>query len=152
LIEIEEKKIEASSSDASGINPQFDELTKLVKSLFAEMERLKLEGRQRNINPQDFGNKNNFRRPNNTPQILQRDQRNREDQKVQTPLQNNLVDDEEGNNVEENQEIHCLGDTTASPHLTQNAYEFFLMCNQLNELSKGEKVNETQNKYNLRSK
>jgi hypothetical protein len=64
------------------------------------MERLKLEGRQTNRNPQDFGNINNFRRQNNTPQILQRDQRNREDQKVQTPLQNNLVDDEEGNNEE----------------------------------------------------
>jgi hypothetical protein len=146
------QKIEASSSDASGIDPKVDELTKLVKSLSAEMERLNLEGRQANRNPQDFGNINNFRRPNNTPQILQRDQRNREDQKVQTPLQNNLVDDEEGNNEEEDQEIHCLGDTIASPHLTQTAYEESLMCNQLNELSKGEKINEAQNKYNLRSK
>jgi hypothetical protein len=50
------------------------------------MERLKLEGRQTNINPQDFGNINNFRRSNNTPQILQRDHRNKEDQKVQTHL------------------------------------------------------------------
>jgi hypothetical protein len=146
------KKEEASSSDASGTNPQVDELTKLVKSLSAEMEKLKLEGRQANRNPQDFGNRNNFRRQNNTPQILQRDQRNREDQKVQTPLQNNLVDDEEGDNEEADQEIHCLGDTSASPHLTQSSYEESLMRNQLNELSKGEKVNETQNKYNLRSK
>ena len=91
------------------------------------MERLKLEGRKTNRNPQDFGNKNNFRRPNNKPQILQRDQRNKDDHKVQTPLQNNLVDDEEGNNVEADQEIHCLGDTTASPHLTQTSYEESLM-------------------------
>jgi hypothetical protein len=67
------QKAEASSSYDLGINLQFDELTKLVKSLFAEMEILKLEGRQTNRNPQDFGNKNNFRRPNNTPQILQKD-------------------------------------------------------------------------------
>jgi hypothetical protein len=47
-----------------------------------------------------------------------------------------LVDDE-GNNEEVDQEIHCLGDTVASPHLTQTTYEDSLMCNQLNELSKG---------------
>jgi hypothetical protein len=97
------QKTGASSSDASRINPQFDELTKLVKSLSEDMERLKLEGRQTNQNTQDLGNINNFRRMNNTPQILQRDQRNKEDQKVQTPLQNNLVDDEEGNNEEADQ-------------------------------------------------
>jgi hypothetical protein len=65
-----------------------------------------------------------------------------------------LVDDEEGNNEDEDQEIHCLGDTTSSPHLTQGAYEESLISNQLDELCKGEKVNqdESQNKYNLRSK
>jgi hypothetical protein len=124
----------------------------MVKSLSVEMEKLKLEGRQTNRNPQDFGNRNNFRRQNNTPQITQRDQRNREDHKVQTPLQNNLVDEQEGDNEETDQEIHCLGDIVASPHLTQSYYEESLMRNQLNELSKGEKVNETHNKYNLRSK
>jgi hypothetical protein len=45
------QKAEASSSDASGTNPQVDELTKLVKSLSVEMEKLKLEGRQANRNP-----------------------------------------------------------------------------------------------------
>jgi hypothetical protein len=88
------QKEEASTSDASATNPQVDELTKLVKSLSAKMEKLKLEGRQENMNTQDFGNQNNFRRQNNAPQILQRDQRNIDDQKVQTPLQKNLVDDE----------------------------------------------------------
>jgi len=55
------------------------------------MEKIKLEGRQGNRNTQDFGNRNNFRRKNNAPQILQRDKRNKEDQKVYTPLQKNLV-------------------------------------------------------------
>ena len=68
------QKAEDYPSDASTTNPQVDELTKLVKSLSVEMEKLKLEGRQANIN--------NFRRPNNAPQILQRDQRNKDDQKV----------------------------------------------------------------------
>jgi hypothetical protein len=48
-----------------------------------------------------------------------------------------LVDDEEVNNEEANQEIHFLGDIIASPHLTHTSYEEYLMCNQLNELSKG---------------
>jgi hypothetical protein len=63
-----------------------------------------------------------------------------------------MVDDEEGEDEGEDQEIHCLGDTSTSPHLTQSAYEESLMNSQLNELSKGEKTKENQNKYNLRSK
>jgi len=73
-----------------------DELTKLDKSLSVEMEKMKLEGWKTNRNTQDTINMGNFRRKNNAPQIFQRDQRNRDDQKVQTPLQNNMVDDEEG--------------------------------------------------------
>jgi hypothetical protein len=62
-----------------------------------------------------------------------------------------MVDDEVGEDEETDPKIHCLGDTSPSPHLTQSAYEKSLMDNQLNELSKGEKSNENQNKYNLRS-
>jgi hypothetical protein len=63
-----------------------------------------------------------------------------------------MVDDEVGEDEETDPEIHCVGDTSPSPHLTQSAYEESLMDSQLNELSKGEKANENQNKYNLRSK
>jgi hypothetical protein len=147
-------KVEASTSDSLVVHPQVDELTKLVKSLSAEMEKLKLEGKKNYRNTQNVDNRGNFRRTNNAPQILQRDQRNRErdDQKVQAPLQNNLVTDEEGEDEESDPTIHCLGDTSSSPHLTQSAYEESIMDNQLNELSKGEKSNENSNKYNLRSK
>jgi hypothetical protein len=72
--------------------------------------------------------------------------------KFQAPLQNNLVVDEEGEDEETDPEIHCLGDTSSSPHLTQYAYEESLMDSQLNELSKGEKTNDNPSKYNLRSK
>lgn len=113
---------------------------------------MKLEGIKTNRNTQDTGNRGNFRRQNNSPQTLQRDQRNRDDQKVQNPLQNKMVDDEEGEYEGEDREIHYLGDTSTSPHLTQSSYEEYLMNNQLNELSKGEKTKENQNKYNLRSK
>ena len=119
------------------------------------MERLELEGKQSYKNPPNADNRDNFRSPNNnSPQIIQREQRNkdREDQKVQTPLQNNLVIDDEGEEEELDPEIHYLGDTSSFPHLTQSSYEESLMDNQLNEVSKGDKDNNIPNKYNLRSK
>jgi hypothetical protein len=63
-----------------------------------------------------------------------------------------LVTDEEGEEEEIDPEIHCLGDTSPFPHLTQSAYKESLMDNQINELSKGDKTNSNPNKYNLRSK
>jgi hypothetical protein len=44
-------RFEASTSGSSASHPQVDELTKLVKSLSAEVERLKLEGKQSYRNP-----------------------------------------------------------------------------------------------------
>jgi ribonuclease HI len=145
---------EASTSGSSASHPQVDELTKMVKSLSAEMEKMKFEGKQGYKNVQNVDNRANFRRPNNAPQILPREPRNRErdDQKIQTPLQNNLVVDEEREEEELDPEIHCIGDTSPFPHLTQSAYEESLIDSQINELSKGEKENSGPNKYNLQSK
>jgi hypothetical protein len=50
-----------------------------------------------------------------------------------------LVVDEEEDEVEVDIDIHCLGDTSPSPHLTQSSYDKSLMDIQINELSKGEK-------------
>jgi hypothetical protein len=63
-----------------------------------------------------------------------------------------LVADEEEEEVEADPKIHCLGDTSPCPHLTQYSYEQSLMDIQINELSKGEKTKENTNRYNLRSK
>jgi hypothetical protein len=119
------------------------------------MERLELEGKQTNINPQNIDNKGNFRRlNNNSPQIIQREpwNRDRDDQKIQTPPQNNLVADDGGEEEDLDPEIHCLEDASPSPHLTQSTYEESLMDIQLNELIKGNKANNIPNRYNLRSK
>jgi hypothetical protein len=119
------------------------------------MERMKFEGKQGYKSSQNVENRGNFRRNiNNAPQMMQREQRNRDrdDQKIQTPLQNNLVADEKGEEEELEPEIHCLGDTSPFPHLTQDSYEDSLMGNQINELSKGEKDNNSPHKYNLRSR
>jgi hypothetical protein len=146
---------EASTSGSSASHPQVDELTKIVKSMSAEMEKIKFEGKQGYKNVPNTDSRGNFRRPNNNaPQIMPREQRDRDrnDQKIQTPLQNNLVTDEEREEEELDPEIHCIGDTSPFPHLTQSAYEESLMNSQINELSKGEKASSSPNKYNLQSK
>jgi ribonuclease HI len=63
-----------------------------------------------------------------------------------------LVIDEEGEEEDADPEIHCLGDTPSSPHLTQSSYEGSLMGSQLNELRKGESTSGNPNRYNLKSK
>ena len=87
---------------------------------------------------------------------MPREQRDidRNDQKIQNPLQNNLVveGEREEEELELDPKIHYFGDTSPFPHLTQYAYEESLMNSQINELSKGEKANSSPNKYNLRSK
>jgi hypothetical protein len=60
--------------------------------------------------------------------------------------------DEEGEDEEDDPEIHFLGDTPPSHHLTQSTYGKSLMDNQINELSKGEKAKENPSRYDLRSK
>jgi hypothetical protein len=102
------------------------------------MEKLKLEGKKNYRNTHNADNRGNFKIPNNAPHVLQRDQinRDRDDKKVQAPLQNNLVADEEEEDEETDPEIHCLGDTSSYPHLTQYLYEESLMDSHLNELNK----------------
>jgi hypothetical protein len=147
---------EASTFGPSVPHPQVDELTKMVNSLSVEMERMKVEGRQEYKGPQNFENKGGFRRPNNiSPLTMQRDQRgrDREDQKIQAPFQNNFVADEEEGEIDGlDPKIHYFIDAPPFPHLTQSAYEEYLMDSQLNELSKGDKASSSQGSYNLRSK
>jgi len=147
---------EASTSCSSSLPPQMDEVTKILKSLSARMERLELEGKHVHKNPQNIDNRGNFKRPNkNVPQIMPREQRNRDRDvhRIQTPLQNNLVHEEEREEEELDPEIHYIGDTSPFPHLNQSSYEEFLMNSQINKLSRGEKDNNSSpNKYNLGSK
>jgi ribonuclease HI len=106
-------------------------------------------------NPQNTDNRG-FRRPaNNMPQVFPREQRgkDRDDQRVQTPLQNNLVDHEEREEIDKfGPEIHCIEDTAPFPHLTQSAYEESLMSAQIYELGKEQRADHTSNRYNLRSR
>jgi ribonuclease HI/uncharacterized small protein (DUF1192 family) len=147
-------KSEASTSGPSLPHTQVDELTQMMKFLSEEMERLKVERKQMNKGPQSTEIKGGFRRPNNiAPPTMHRERgRDREDQRIQAPFQNNFMTKEEERETDElDPEIHCLGDTPPFPHLTQAAYEESLMDSQLNELSKGDKASGGQGRYNLRS-
>jgi hypothetical protein len=110
-------RFEASTSSSSASPPQINELTKLLKSLSTRMESLEVDGKQTYKNPQHEDNRSNFRRPNNAPQILPREPRNRDrdDQKIHTPLQNNLVAEREGEEEVLDPKIQCLGDTSPFP-------------------------------------
>jgi ribosomal protein L31 len=150
----EKGRSKASISDPSMPHPQVDELTRMVKYLSAEMERMRVEGRKEYKGPLNAENKGGFRRPNNfTPTNVQREKgRDREDQKIQAPFQNNfMAEGEEGETGELDPEIHFLGDTPRFPHLTQSAYEESLMDSQLNVLSKENKTSSRQGRYDLRS-
>jgi len=147
-------RFEASTSGSPLPHPQVDELTRMVKSLSTEMERMRVEGREAYKGPLNAEKKGGFRRPNNfNPTNVQREKgRDREDQKIQTPFQNNFVAEGEETGTDElDPKIHCFRDTPPFPHFTQSAYEESLMDSQLNELSKGEKTSSRQGRYDLRS-
>jgi hypothetical protein len=147
-------RLEASTSGPSVPHPQVDELTRMVKSLFAEMERMRVERRQAYKGPQNAEKGGGFRRPNNiaSPTVQRERERDREDQKIQPPFQNNFVaEGEEGETEEMDPEIHFFRDTPPFPHLTQSTYEDSLMDSQLNELRKENKTSGRQGRYDLRS-
>jgi len=135
-------------------HPQVNELTQLVNVLKEEMERIKMERKQMNKGPQNAENRGGFRRPNNfTPPTMHKEkERDRDDQRIQAPFQNNFVADEEERGTDEPEpKIHSIEVTPPFPHLTKSAYEESLMDSQLNELSKGDKAGGGRGRYNLRS-
>jgi hypothetical protein len=78
---------EASTSSPSVPHPQVDELTRMVKSLSVEMERMKVEGKKSYKGPQNTENKGGFRRPNNVfPPTVQREREEIERTKKFRPL------------------------------------------------------------------
>jgi len=90
-------KSEASTSGTSLPHSQVNELTRVMNLLKEEVERLKVERKQMYKGPHTTENRGGFRRPNNfTPPTMHREkERDRDDQKIQAPFQNNFVVDEE---------------------------------------------------------
>jgi hypothetical protein len=66
-------------------------MDKMLKTLTSEMAMLKMKQKNPSRPAQESGyrNPNQFRRPNNAPQILPRERKNQDDQKVLPHFQNN---------------------------------------------------------------
>jgi hypothetical protein len=154
--ERKKQKEELPSSSNSTSDSKMDEMAKMLKTLTSEMARLKIEQKQPNrpVPEGGYRNPNQFRRPNNVPQILPRERKNQDDQKVLPPFQNNAVDEEEDeDDTEEDPAVH-LNDSESSPlHVTQQDYEDALIANQFEEGDGDEIVQQEpkRKKYNLRS-
>jgi hypothetical protein len=150
------QKEEAPSSSNTTYESKMDEMDKMLKTLTSEMERLKMEQKQPSRPAQEGGyrNQNQFRRPNNAPQILPKEIKNQDDQKVLPPFHNNAVDEEEDEyDTEEDPVVH-LNDSESLPmHVTRKDYEDALIFNQFEEGDVDDIIqNEPKRKkYNLRS-
>jgi hypothetical protein len=116
------KKEELPSSSNTTTDSKMDEMDKMLKILTYEMARLKMEQKQPSRLAQEGGdkNQNQFRRPNNAPQILPRERKNQDDQKVLPPFQNNAVDEEEDeDDIEDDPLVHLNYYESSHMHVTQ---------------------------------
>ena len=66
---------------------------------------------------------NQYRRPFQPQQILQRERTNNDDQRIQPPLQNNFADDMEQVDESKDNEIHLVEEYIHPTHLTISDYE-----------------------------
>jgi hypothetical protein len=75
-------------------------MTNTLKDLTSEIEKIKWESKQPNKTFQGVGNRNQnqFKRPNDAPQIMQRERRNVDDQRVVPPFQKNQIEEIDADN------------------------------------------------------
>jgi hypothetical protein len=73
-----------TSSNPTTFDPKLEEITKTLKDLNSEISKLKWESKQPNRTFEGAGNRNQnqFRRPNDAPQLMQRERINVDDQRV----------------------------------------------------------------------
>jgi hypothetical protein len=119
-----------------------------MEEMSSELSKIRLEKQKWNTHQEGNQNTNKNRRPY-SPHILHRYKMNNDDQKIQTPLQNNCVEEsEEVEEVDEYLDIHLFGDELVVSQLTYedslNAYAGENPDNML--------CNTYQHGYNLRSK
>jgi len=95
----------------------------------SELSKLRIEKQRWNA-PREGGNRNpNYYGRNNVPQILQRDRKNNEDQKIQPPFQNNFVNEQdEAEDPDENLENNVFKEENDISFLTFDEYEYSLMA------------------------
>ena len=144
-----------TSSNSSPYDPNLDEITKNLKDLTSEIAKLKWESKQTNKAFQGAGNRNQnqFRRPNDAPQIMQRERRNVDDQRVVPPFQNNQIEEMDANSDVVDDIVVLFNETDYyTNHLTQQEYEVAQLSNQFDNQTREEGVIQGQpkKKYDLR--
>jgi hypothetical protein len=149
---------EASSS--SNADPKLDKMADMLESLTSEISKLKIENKQPvkgrgtydNAGRNPNQNPNNFRRNNQPTQILQRERNPTKDQRIKAPLENVVMDEDEGDYQEDGEDnIHCVGEEIGKSYLTQHDYEEALMTEQTedNSVDDGIFTTEDKNRNNL---
>lgn len=128
-------------------------MTKMIDLLASEVSKLKVEqnsGKGRVPNTFAPPNPNPYRRENEQLQILQRNKDANEGQRVKTPFQNAVMEEEQ---FEEDDEVHCMEDKGSANLLIKAAYEKSLFNDQISQEWDGEAVLQIvdQHHYNLRS-
>ena len=143
-----------SSSSSSSSKPKIDKMTKMIESLAAEISKLKVEqsfGKARLPNTFAPKNPNPFRRANQQLQIIQRAKETSEEERVKTPFQNVVMEEEQ---FDEEDEIHHMEEKGSAAFLMLAAYEESLLKDQTSQEWGKEVVLQTkdQKRYNLRSR
>jgi hypothetical protein len=100
-------------------------MSRIIKDLSNKLARMETERRR----PNNI-NQNQFRRPFNPPQVLQRERRN-EDQPIQAPIKNeNMVDNFGEDEIEDiDEEINMMEGDISDVYVTQDEYEKSLSFN-----------------------
>jgi hypothetical protein len=156
---VEKKKSAVDSSSSS--NSQMEKMAKMLDSLTSELSKLKVQNqppaKAKESNTFSPRNPNAFpyRRNNPQTQILQRDRNSNEDQRIKVPLQNVVMDEDNGEGQEDEEgDIHCVGYETGTSYLTQQDYEQSLITEEAKDDLLGDGIfpAEDKNIYNLRSK
>ena len=111
-------------------------MNKIIKSLSSKIYKLEMENKNQNkpIQENDNQNSNQYRRPLN-PIFFPRDRRNSEDQKIQPPFQNDMVENDERNEIDDfdfkdlYHNIDQLDDSPSSIFLTKFDYHYATIYN-----------------------
>jgi hypothetical protein len=128
-------------------DPKLDEMTKTLKDLASEIAKMKWEYKQPNISFQGAGNRNpnQFIRHNDAPQIMQRERRNVDDQRVVPPLQHNHIEEIDVDNDDVDDTVVLFIETDYyTSHLMQQEYEVAQLSNQFENQIGEEGVNQGQ--------
>ena len=134
------KEVIPPASTSQTTESKIDEMAKLVKILRAKLNKLELEKNSNKPAQEGERNPNQIRRqfaPRFIPRErrnndIQRERRENEDQRVPPPLQNNVVDEIEEDEVSQyeysNQDLNYFGELVSEGFLTEHDYqnsEFF---------------------------